>query len=100
MSNISNIRFVEIYNRSATGTSKDYSLREVYINPDHVVCLRENTQSAHLLSEGALPEALDPRQQFTTVSLNKGTYGQDIIVVGPVAETHQKLYSQQQLLKG
>ncbi len=94
-----NIRFVEIYNRSAVGTSKDYSLREVYINPDHVVCLREDFHSSKLLMEGYLPDTLDPRQEFTTVSLNKGTYGQDIVVVGPVAETHSKLYSQQ-LLKG
>jgi len=96
----SNIKFVEIYNRSGTPTFKDYGLREIYINPDHVVCLREDFHAANLLTEGHLPENLDPRQQFTNVSLNKGTYGQDIVVVGPVSEVHQRLYSQRELLKG
>ena len=96
----SNIRFVELYNRSGTPTFKDYGLREIYINPDHVVCLREDFQSGRLLTEGTLPDDLAPRQQFTNVSLNKGTYGQDIIVIGPVQEVHQKLYSQRELLKG
>ena len=97
---MNNIRFVEIYNKSGTPTFKEYSLREVYINPDHVVCLRENTDLKRLLSEGNLPPGLDVRQNFTTVSLNKGTYGQDIIVVGPVRETHEKLYNQKTLLRG
>ncbi len=97
---MNNIRFVEIYNKSGTPAFKEYSLREVYINPDHVVCLRENNDVTRLLIEGSLPDELDPRQQFTTVSLNKGTYGQDIIVIGPVRETHEKLYAQKTLLQG
>tara|TARA_R110002124_G_C8964012_1_gene514324 strand:- start:2197 stop:2493 length:297 start_codon:yes stop_codon:yes gene_type:complete len=97
---VSNVKFIELYNRSGTPTFKDYNLREIYINPDHVVCLRDDPQSGHLLTEGNLPEGLDPRQEFTNVSLNKGTYGQDIVVIGPVQEIHQKLYSQRELLKG
>ena len=86
-----NIRFVELYNRSGTPTFKDYGLREI---------LRDDFQSSRLLTEGSLPEDLDPRQEFTNVSLNKGTYGQDIVVIGPISEVHQKLYSQRELLKG
>lgn len=97
---MNNIRFVEIYNTAGTPTFKEYSLREIYINPNHVVCLRENTDVSKLLIEGKLPEQLDPRQEFTTVTLNKGTYGQDIIVVGPIRETHEKLYNQKVLLQG
>ncbi len=97
---VSNVRFVEIYNKSGTPAFKEYSLREVYINPSHVVYLRENNDVTRLLMEGTLPDDLDPRQQFTTVSLNKGTYGQDIIVIGPVRETHEKLYTQKTLLQG
>ena len=95
-----NVKFVELYNRSGTASFKDYGLRVIYINPDHVVCLRENDNATRLLSEGSLPDDLDPRQQFTTVSLNKGTYGQDVVVVGPIKETHQKLYTTRELLQG
>ena len=97
---MNNIRFVEVYNKSGTPTFKEYSLREVYINPDHVVCLRENNDVTRLLMEGALPDELDPRQQFTTVSLNKGTYGQDIIVIGPVRETHEKVIRSKDFVAG
>lgn len=95
------VRFVEVYDCGAGTSRRDYSLRTVFINPHHVVCLREDIDTGNLLSEGRLPSDLDKRQTFTRVSINKGTYGQDIIVVGPVEETYKKLNSdRRQLLKG
>lgn len=96
-----NIKFVEVYN-SGRGTGRHiYSLRSVYINPSHVVCLREDGDATRLLEEGRLPDGLDNRQSFTRVSINKGTYGQDIVVVGPVEEVYKKLdFEKRQLLKG
>jgi len=96
-----NIKFVEVFNCGHGASAREYSLRTVYINPDHVVCLREDLDAMQLLKEGNLPEQLDARQSFTRVSMNKGTYGQDLIVVGPVEEIYDKLQSQKrQLLKG
>ncbi len=96
-----NIKFVEVYN-SGRGTGRHaYSLRSVYINPSHVVCLREDGDTTRLLEEGRLPDGLDDRQSFTRVSINKGTYGQDIVVIGPVEEVYRKLdFDKRQLLKG
>lgn len=97
----STVEFVELYNRSAVGTIRDYSLRTIYINPDHVVSLTEDTRSSRLLQEGSLPENLDPRQQFTSVYLNVGYSGNSIIVVGPIRDIHSKLYENRKtLLKG
>ena len=94
------VKFVEVYDIGGVG-KKVYSLRSVYVNPSHVVCLREDIQMGRMLTEGRLPENLDPRQNFTTVSINKGTYGQDLVVVGHVEEVHRKLYEQRKtLLKG
>lgn len=95
-----NIKFVEIYN-SGIGTGKhQYSLRSVYVNPAHVVCLREDPDTSRLLEEGRLGE-LDKRQSFTRISINKGTYGQDIVVIGPVDEVYKKLdFDKRRLLKG
>jgi len=98
-----NVQLVEIFDRNEGNTSRGqaYSVRTIYINPTHVVCIRESNDMATLLSEGRLPKELDKRQQFTTLSLNKGTYGQDIIVVGAVADVHTKLHrTQRQLLQG
>lgn len=96
-----NVKFTEIYNYGAGTASRQYSLRTVYINPSHVVCLREDPDTSNLLEEGKLPDNLDKRQSFTRVSMNKGTYGQDLVVVGPVEEIYKKLdFEKRQLLKG
>tara|TARA_A200000159_G_C7224449_1_gene297551 strand:+ start:148 stop:462 length:315 start_codon:yes stop_codon:yes gene_type:complete len=63
---------------------KAYNLREVTVNPDHVVCLREDHQMLKMLSEGYLPEEMDNRQQFTRLYLDRGQAGIDITVVGSV----------------
>ncbi len=97
----STIEFVELYNRSGGGTIRDYGLRTIYINPDHVVSLVEDIRSSQLLREGSLPENLDSRQQFTSISLAVGTAGNSIIVVGPIREIHNKLYeNRKKLLRG
>ena len=96
-----NIKFVEVYDNGVGTTRRDYSLRTVFINPDHVVCLREDVDTSRLLGEGKLPENLDKRQVFTRVSINGGTYGQDIVVVGQIEEIYKKLnFERRQLLKG
>jgi hypothetical protein len=92
------VEFVEIYNRSGGGTIRDYSLRTIYVNPSHVVSLVEDDRTSRLLHEGALPENLDPRTQFTNISLNTGVSGQSIVVVGPIREVHHKLYESNKLL--
>lgn len=95
-----NIKFVEVYNSGLGAGRQQFSLRSVYVNPSHVVCLREDTDTSRLLEEGLLGE-LDHRQTFTRISINKGTYGQDIVVVGPVDEVYKKLdFDKRQLLKG
>jgi|ETNvirenome_6_85_1030632.scaffolds.fasta_scaffold15565_5 hypothetical protein len=59
-----------------------YTLREVFINPEHVVCLREDPATLELLHEGQLPDGIDARQRFTRVQMNRGSAGLDIVVVG------------------
>ena len=98
-----NVQLVEIFDRNEGNTERGqtYSVRTIYINPDHVVCIRESYDMSNLLKEGRLPQQLDTRQEFTTLSLNKGTYGLDVVVVGAVNEIHKKLNKhQRQLLQG
>jgi hypothetical protein len=98
-----NVQLVEIFDKNEGNTERGqtYSVRTIYINPDHVVCIRESYDMLGLLSEGRLPQELDKRQEFTTLSLNKGTYGQDVVVIGSVNEIHKKLNTNhRQLLQG
>jgi len=59
-----------------------FTLREVTINPEYVVCVREDTRTNQLFSEGKLPEGLDPRQRFTRIYMDRGQSGIDVVVVG------------------
>ena len=90
------VTLVEVVERSRhhSGSAehrKAYSLREVTINPSHVVCLREDHQMLRMLSEGYLPEDMDSRQQFTRLYLDRGQAGIDIPVVGSVQSVKDSL---------
>ena len=63
----------------------DYSLREVYVNPAHVVYLREDFTMRAKLHEGKsnFPADLDNRQTFTRVQIDNGTTGTEFVVIGP-----------------
>tara|TARA_Y100000310_G_scaffold324740_1_gene387012 strand:+ start:40 stop:354 length:315 start_codon:yes stop_codon:yes gene_type:complete len=78
-----------------------FTLREVYVNPDQVICLREDVRMTQYLNEGSLPGDLDPRQKFTKIYMNRGNAGFDIVVVGTPTSVDEKIFSsERQLLKG
>jgi len=95
------IKLVEVCELLSASKKQAYTLREVFVNPEHVVSLREESTIRHKLLEGSLPEGLDERQQFTKVILNRGQLGLDIIVVGSPQVIESKLQRQtKELLKG
>jgi len=94
------VKLVEISRELNISENKDYKLREVYINPEHVVFMREDHNAKRLLKERRLPGDLDERQRFTRIVLNKGASGQELVVVGNPEMTEQKLFSNKQLLRG
>jgi len=88
-------------NYSSAEVQRSYSLKEVTVNPAHVVCLREDSGTAQRLQEGALPEGLDGRQRFTKVYLDRGQAGIDIVVVGSPAQIQERLgIDRRELLRG
>jgi len=97
------VQLVEVFNEVSSamrGTSK-YTLREIYINPKHVVAIRPDNRMSTVLKEGLLPEGMDERQSFTKVFLDRGQTGIDITVVGEAALVGKKLgLYERDLLKG
>jgi hypothetical protein len=82
-------------------TGATYSLKEVTVNPDHVVCLREDAHMSQRLNEGRLPDNLDSRQRFTKVYLDRGQTGIDLTVVGSLEQTQKTLgVIQREVLRG
>tara|TARA_Y100000034_G_C6898979_1_gene415122 strand:- start:550 stop:858 length:309 start_codon:yes stop_codon:yes gene_type:complete len=80
----------------------EFSLRDIFVNPEHVVCLREDELYKNLLLENRLMGSLDMRQTFTKLYLNRGQSGIDLTVVGEPSAVQEKLGlgSNKKLLRG
>ena len=98
------VKFVEVFESTkvhSNDTSRTFSLREVFVNPEQVVCVRSDVDLSQKLHEGHLPDGLDPRQEFSRIYLNRGQAGLDIIVVGKPSIVEKELKkSYKQVLKG
>ena len=101
------IKLIEIksnksYNPSSKGGAIQFSLDEVWINPDSVLQIKEDITMKNNLTEGFMPADLDERQQFSRIIYGSGTSLNTIVVVGPPSEVAEKVYrtSSRQLLKG
>jgi alkanesulfonate monooxygenase SsuD/methylene tetrahydromethanopterin reductase-like flavin-dependent oxidoreductase (luciferase family) len=95
------IKLVEVSREMNIAEGKDYKLREVYVNPDHVIMLREDAHTTRLLQEKRLPENLDSRQSFTRLTMQRGSSGTEIVVVGTPDTIREKLFkAKAELLKG
>jgi hypothetical protein len=95
-----NIKLMEVYN-NGHGVSRAYSLREIYINPQHVICLRSEDGLEKMLQEGRLIDGLDKRQRFTRVSVSNNSYEEHIVVIGSIDEVYKKLNTEaKNLLRG
>jgi len=96
------IQLVEVYNPNGhQGAGLKYDLREIFINPKHVVAIRPDGRMKKMLNEGYLPEDMDKRQGFTKIYMDRGQSGIDLTVVGEAAIVSRKLgLYQKELLKG
>ncbi len=97
---MSNIKLMEVFNGSQ-GVARSYSLREIYINPQHVICLRAETGLENMLQEGRLVDGLDKRQKFTRISVSNNAHEEEILVIGSIDEIYKKLNTDtRDLLRG
>jgi hypothetical protein len=95
------IKLVELYEQPTQMSDNKWTLREIIVNPEYVVCLRPDARATTLLQEGILPDGLDNRQEFTKIQMSRGANGLDIVVVGGITMIEGKLNIQtQQLLRG
>lgn len=100
------IQLIEIVeNNIATRPIDRYSVREIYVSPEHVIMVREDPSTYRTLTEAKdiLPD-LERSVGFSKVTINRGTSGQEIIVVGTVSSIYEKIqgakFKTKQLLRG
>jgi len=94
------VKLTEVCHNKALTTKSDYTLREVFVNPEHVVMIREEARMQSLNEQGLLPEGLKSEHQFTKLTINRGHTGTEIIVVGSPTMVESSLNIKQQLLRG
>ena len=85
------IKLIEVYREKELGASNIFNIREVYINPAHVVCMYDDPSMVRNLNEGYLPNDMDKRQSFTRLRLNQGQSLYQITVVGNMGVVSEKL---------
>ena len=94
------VRLTEVCHNTTLTTQQEYTLREVFVNPEHVVMIRAEPRMTKLNEQGSLPAGLDHTHGFTKLTINRGHTGTDIIVVGAPQAIEKTLNENKKLLKG
>jgi hypothetical protein len=95
------VRLTEICQNNLLTSKKDnYTLREVFVNPEHVVMIREEARMQSLSEQGHLPEDLSTSHRFTKLTINRGQTGTEIVVVGAPDIIERSLNQNKKLIRG
>tara|TARA_Y100000593_G_scaffold89356_2_gene173444 strand:- start:747 stop:1040 length:294 start_codon:yes stop_codon:yes gene_type:complete len=94
------VKLTEVCHNTTLTTQQGYTLREVYVNPEHVVMIREEARMRRLNEQGSLPPELSQDHRFTKLTINRGHTGTEIVVVGSPTVVENTLNSSATLLKG
>jgi len=94
------VKLTEVCGTGAVTTGRRYSLREVFVNPEHVVMVREEHQMKNLNEQGMLTEGLNKEHRFSKITIDKGTTGTEIVVIGDPMTVENALNTRSYVLKG
>jgi hypothetical protein len=89
------VRLTEVYE---IPSQSKFGLREVSINPEHIVAMRQDVTTKSALNEGRLPNGLSMEADFTRIYLNTGNL--NVVVVGTPAMIEERLSTNRRVLKG
>lgn len=102
---MSSVKLIEVVvrrsitNEGKTQQNQEYTLQEIYISPEHVVCMRTDELMQKKLDAELLPENLDSRQEFTKIYINRGQTGLDVTVVGNPDSIQRKFIESEKKVK-
>ena len=94
------VKLTEVCGTGAVTNNAKYSLREVFVNPEHVVIVREEHRLKQLNEEGLISAGLDINHRFSKIVIDKGNAGTEIVVIGAPEIIEQTLHNQKQILRG
>ncbi len=95
------VKLTEVcHSNTLTSSQQEYSLRDVFVNPEHVVMIREDSRLSQLNENSSLLPGMDSKHKFTKLTINRGQTGTEIVVVGSPVIVEEKLKKSQQILRG
>jgi hypothetical protein len=65
------VRLTEIFSNGAVTTPNTYTLREVFVNPEHVIMIREERRLKEMNERGILSENLNENHRFSKLLLTE-----------------------------
>ena len=95
------VKLTEICQRNTLTSSKqEYTLRDVFVNPEHVVMISEDAHLGRLNESNSLLPGMNSDHKFTKLTINRGQTGTEIVVVGAPQIVEQKLKQNKTLIRG
>ena len=95
------VKLTEVCVKGAfTSNTTNYALREIFINPEHVVMIREESAMKQLNEQETLVEGLTQGHSFSKVTLNRGQRGEVVVVGSPDAIRQTLNKNRRQILRG
>jgi hypothetical protein len=86
--------------REAYEHNGSWGLREITINPAHIVAIREDGYAARALNENRMPDGLSRNITFSRIYLNSGQSSLEIVVAESPEMVEAKINNMRRLLKG
>lgn len=90
------VKLVEIERGMRGGTAR---LKEVYLNPQHIISVTDDLISNESLMTEAANLGLTPGVMFSKVTIQEGNMPRSLIIVGSPAEVYRKI-RKKHVLKG
>jgi len=96
------IKLTEVCINSAVTSAQSFTLREVFINPEHIIMIREDAYTKTLNEKTKAHRDLEEIEGFSKLTINRGHSGTEIVVVGTPELVKKKLNlsHSKQLLQG
>jgi hypothetical protein len=95
------VKLTEIAISGPVTNTHKWLLKEVFVNPEHVVMIREQPRVYMERAGSILSESVSDNERFSKLLINRGSGGTEIVVVGSPDVVESALNrNSKQLLKG
>jgi|TARA_E500000331_G_scaffold338433_1_gene367638 hypothetical protein len=95
------VKLTEVCQRNTLTSSKqEYSLQDIFVNPEHVVMIREDSRLGQLNESDSLLPGMDNKHRFTKLTINRGQTGTEIVVIGSPQIVEEMLHKSKNVIRG